>query len=157
MRTLILGKERMERTLARLACELDEHNRGTGDLVLFGIVPQGILVAQALARYISEIAGRRVDPIPLDLRAESGEAVEVSGKQVVVVDDVLHTGRTAHRGVDAVCKMGEPARIQLMVLIDRGHREMPLQPDYVGRRIQTKYRERVQVDAGEGLSVYLEE
>ena len=147
----------MERTLARLACELDEHNRGTGDLVLFGIVPQGILVARALARYISEIAGRRVDPIPLDLRADSGEAVEVSGKQVVVVDDVLHTGRTAHRGVDAVCKMGEPARIQLMVLIDRGHREMAPSAGLCWKKNTNQVPRAGTRRCGRGLSVYLEE
>ncbi len=157
MHTLILGKERIERTLARLACEVDERNQGTEGLVLFGVVPKGILVAQALARHISEIAGRSVVPVPLDLEDPSQKPEDVTGRVVVIVDDVLYTGRTAHRAVAAVCEMGSPARIQLMVLIDRGHREMPLQPDYVGRKLQTKYRERVDVDAEEGLSVYLTE
>lgn len=157
MHTLILGKERIERTLARLACEVDERNQGTEGLILFGVVPKGILVAQALARHISEIAGRSVIPVPLDLEDPDQKAEDVSGKVVVIVDDVLYTGRTAHRAVAAVCEMGSPARIQLMVLIDRGHREMPLQPDYVGRKLQTKYRERVDVDAEKGLSVYLTE
>lgn len=157
MRTLILGAQRIERTLARLACEVDERNQGMEDLVLFGIVPKGILVAQALARHISEIAGRSVIPIPLDLADSDREKEDVSEKQVVIVDDVLYTGRTAHRAVTAVCEMGTPARIQLMTLIDRGHREMPLRPDYVGRKLQTKYRERVEVDTSENLSVYLTE
>lgn len=157
MHTLILGKERIERTLARLACEVDERNQGTEGLILFGVVPKGILVAQALARHISEIAGRSVVPVPLDLEDPGQKPEDVSGKVVVIVDDVLYTGRTAHRAVAAVCEMGSPARIQLMVLIDRGHREMPLQPDYVGRKLQTKYRERVDVDAEKGLSVYLTE
>ncbi len=157
MHTLILGKERIERTLARLACEVDERNQGTEGLILFGVVPKGILVAQALARHISEIAGRSVVPVPLDLEDPSQKPEDVTGKVVVIVDDVLYTGRTAHRAVAAVCEMGSPARIQLMVLIDRGHREVPLQPDYVGRKLQTKYRERVDVDAEKGLSVYLTE
>ena len=157
MRTLILGKERIERTLARLACEVDERNQGTEGLILFGVAPKGILVAQALARHISEIAGRSVVPVPLDLKDPSEKPEDVTGKVAVIVDDVLYTGRTAHRAVAAVCEMGSPVRIQLMVLIDRGHREMPLQPDYVGRKLQTKYRERVDVDAEEGLSVYLTE
>lgn len=157
MRTLILGKRRIERTLARLACEVDERNQGTEDLILFGIVPQGIFVAQALAEYISEIAGRQVVPIRLNLDNSERAAADVSGKQVLIVDDVLYTGRTAHRAVASVCRMGAPARIQLMVLIDRGHREMPLQPDYVGRKLQTKYRERVDVDVENGLVVYLTE
>ena len=157
MRTLILGKRRIERTLARLACEVDERNQGTEDLILFGIVPQGIFVAQALAEYISEIAGRQVVPIRLNLDNSERAAADVSGKQVLIVDDVLYTSRTAHRAVASVCRMGAPARIQLMVLIDRGHREMPLQPDYVGRKLQTKYRERVDVDVENGLVVYLTE
>ena len=157
MHTLILGKQRIERTLARLACEVDERNQGTEGLVLFGILPKGILVAQALAAHISEIAGRNVVPVPLDLENSGQNSKDVCGKVVVIVDDVLYTGRTAHRAVAAVCEMGNPARIQLMVLIDRGHREMPLQPDYVGRKLQTKYGERVEVDAAKGLSVYLTE
>ncbi len=157
MDTLILSKERIERTLARLACEVDERNQGTQGLILFGLEPKGLLVAQALARYISEIAGRIVVPVPLDLENPSQKPEDVSGKVVVIVDDVLYTGRTAHKAVTTVCEMGAPARIQLMVLIDRGHREMPLQPDYVGRKLQTKYRERVDVNAEKGLSVYLTE
>ncbi len=157
MDTLILGKERIERTLARLACEVDERNQGTQGLILFGIKPKGLLVAQALARHISEIAGRIVIPVPLDLEILDPKPEDVSGKVVVIVDDILYTGRTAHKAVTMVCKMGFPARIQLMVLIDRGHREMPLQPDYVGRKLQTKYRERVDVKAEKGLSVYLTE
>ncbi len=157
MRTLILGSQRIERTLARLACEVDERNQGTSSLVLFGIVPQGIRVAQALARHISEASGRTVVPIPLDLKDPSRTTEDVTDKLVVIVDDVLYTGRTAHRAVTAVCEMGSPARVQLMVLIDRGHRELPLRPDYIGRRLQTKHREQVEVDVNEGLSVYIAE
>ncbi|MCY4159848.1 MAG: phosphoribosyltransferase family protein [Bacteroidetes bacterium] len=155
MRTLILGAQRIERTLARLACEVDERNQGTDDLVLFGVIPKGILVAHALSRHISEIAQRIVTPVPLNLQSSDHKIEDVSGKQVLIVDDVLYTGRTAHQAVAAVSEMGAPARIQLMVLIDRGHRELPLRPDYLGRKLQTKYRERVEVDAEEGLSVYL--
>ncbi len=157
MRTLILDSQRIERTLARLACEVDERNQGTEGLVLFGILPQGIHVAQALARHISKVAGRTVTPVPLNLEGSIQREENVSGKVAVIVDDVLYTGRTAHRAVTAVSEMGSPNQIQLMVLIDRGHREMPLHPDYVGRKLQTKHRERVEVSAEEGLSVYLTE
>ena len=104
MRTLILGTQRIDRTLARLACEVDERNQGTEDLVLFGMVPKGIRVAERLARHISETAGRKVIPVPLDLSATRRNAEEVSGKVVVIVDDVLHTGRTAHRAVPQYAK-----------------------------------------------------
>jgi len=157
MRTLIFGAQRMKRILARLACEVDERNQGTQDLILFGIVPKGIHVAQALAYHLSEIAQRTVLPVPLDINNHSENKEDVEGKVVVIVDDVLYTGRTALHAVTAVCEMGSPASIQLMTLIDRGHREFPLYPDYVGRRIQTKYRERIEVDPAEDLSVYLTE
>ncbi len=157
MRTLILEPQRIERIIARLACEVDEQNQGTKDLVLFGIVPKGIHVAQALAHHVSEINQRNVQPIPLDLNDLKENKENVTDKVVLIVDDVLYTGRTALRAVLAVCEMGSPASIQLMTLIDRGHREFPLYPDYVGRKIQTKYRERIEVNAAEDLSVYLAE
>ncbi|MCY3999367.1 MAG: bifunctional pyr operon transcriptional regulator/uracil phosphoribosyltransferase PyrR [Bacteroidetes bacterium] len=157
MRTLIIGSQRIQRTLARLACEVDERNQGTEDLILFGIVPKGIVVANALAHHLSEIAERAVTPVTLDLDHLEQINEDVSGKHVVIVDDVLYTGRTAHRAVSAILELGSPARIQLMTLIDRGHRELPLRPDYVGRKLQTKYRERVEVNAAGDLSVYLTE
>lgn len=161
MRTLIWPSERIERSLARLACEVDERNRGTEDLVLFGIIPKGIVVAEALARHISRIANREFQTIPLyislpDARDHRPD-VSVTDKHVVLVDDVLYTGRTARSALDVISQLGSPASIQLVVLIDRGHRQMPLQPDYVGRKLQTKYRERVEVDIEQGLSVYLVE
>lgn len=161
MRTLIWPPERIERSLARLACEVDERNRGTDDLVLFGIVPNGIVVARALAKHISQIAKREFQTIALNPRAaDSGEGlseIDVTDKHVVLVDDVLYTGRTARSALDVISRLGSPASIQLVVLIDRGHRQMPLQPDYVGRKLQTKYRERVDVDIKRGLAVYLVE
>ncbi|MCY4171544.1 MAG: phosphoribosyltransferase family protein [Bacteroidetes bacterium] len=157
MHTLIFGAQRIERIIARLACEVDERNQGTKDLILFGILPKGIHVAQALAHHISEIAQRTVQPIALDLDYPKKINEDVEGKVVVIADDVLYTGRTALDAVTAVCEMGSPASIQLMTLIDRGHRKFPLNPDYVGRKIQTKHRERVEVNISEDLSVYLTE
>lgn len=161
MRTLILSPERIERSLARLACEVDERNRGTDDVVLFGIVPKGIVVAQALARHIGLLARRAFKPLALDVRGDTSRvdaaSIDVTGKQVILVDDVLYTGRTARAALDAISRFGEPASVQFVVLIDRGHREMPLQPDYVGRKLQTKYRERVDVDVEGDLAVYLVE
>ena len=158
-RTIILSPERTRRTLLRLACEVVERNRGVDRLVILGIRDRGVLVAERLAAEIAEIAGA---PIPLfgldvsgfrdDLPDDAerrvpavADDVDVTDRDVLLVDDVLFTGRTARAALDAVVQLGRPRTIQFVALVDRGHREYPIQPDYVGRLIQTKHRERVEV------------
>ena len=168
-RTTLLSPERVRRTLTRLAYEIVERNRGSETLEVFGIRRRGVALAETLARIVGEIEHRRVpvhaldvtpfrddlperpEPEPLDPRPD------VEGRNVVIVDDVLFTGRTARAAIDAVLSYGRPASIQLAVLIDRGHREYPIQPDYVGRVIPTKHRERVTVEVNDDVTVYLEE
>jgi pyrimidine operon attenuation protein/uracil phosphoribosyltransferase len=168
-RTALLSPERVRRTLTRLAYEVVERNRGSETLEVFGIRTRGVALAETLARIIGEAGGRDVpvyaldvtpfrddlpnapDPKPLDPQPE------VAGRDVVLVDDVLFTGRTARAAIDAVLAYGRPASIQLAVLIDRGHREYPIQPDFVGRVIPTKHRERVTVEVNDDVAVYLEE
>ena len=157
VRTLILSPKRIQRALSRLACEVDERNRGTSDLVLLGIEPNGMVVARALAEHVSALAGRTIVPMSLGIKGDTYETYDVTGRHVLFVDDVLYTGRTAHRALNAVCQMGPPASVQFVALIDRGHRELPLQPDYVGLRLQTKYTERIHVDTAADLAVYLVE
>jgi len=168
MRTLILSEERTQRILSRLAHEVVERNRGAENVIIFGILRRGATVARALAREIGQVetatpSAHDLDVTPFrDDRDRSapppslpGDAPDVTDRDVILVDDVLFTGRTARAALDAIVQYGRPRSIQLAVLIDRGHREYPIQPDYVGRVIPTKHKERVAVEAGTGLSVYI--
>jgi pyrimidine operon attenuation protein/uracil phosphoribosyltransferase len=168
-RTAILSPERVRRTLTRLAYEIVERNRGGATLEVFGIRKRGVALAETLAGIIGETDGRTIPVHPLDVtpfRDDRPDAPKptvpdpppnVEGRNVVLVDDVLFTGRTARAAIDAILHYGRPASIQLAVLIDRGHREYPIQPDFVGRVIPTKHRERVTVEVGDDVAVYLEE
>ncbi len=168
-RTVLLSPERVRRTLTRLAYEIVERNRGSESLEVFGIRRRGVALAETLAQIIGETEGRTIPVHPLDVtpfRDDLPDVPEpdpltprptVEGRNVVLVDDVLFTGRTARAAIDAVLYYGRPASIQLAVLIDRGHREYPIQPDFVGRVVPTKHRERVAVEVGDDVAVYLEE
>lgn len=168
--TLIISPERVRRTMSRLAYEVIERNRGTENLELVGIRQRGPAVARALAAHIGSIDGRRfrvheLDVTPYRDDRDPEEEIEDSSdvdrdmtdRDVILTDDVLFTGRTARAALDAIIHYGRPRSIQLVALIDRGHREYPIQPDYVGRLIQTKHRERVVVNVDEGFAVYVEE
>lgn len=164
-RTQILPPARVRRMVTRLAYEVRERNRGADSLLLFGLKTRGRALASMLAEALEEVEGHPVPVHSLDLTGfrDDSDAVplpldgpDASGRDVVIVDDVLFTGRTARAALDAVVSHGRPRSIQLAVLVDRGHREVPVQPDFVGRRIPTKHRERVVVDIDEP-AVYLEE
>ncbi len=160
---------KVSRTFSRLASEVIERNRGVDDLRILGIESNGVIVAQKLAAEITAISGRTVTASGLDVsdfRDDRGPIAEatrgergasVSGLNVLLVDDVLQSGRTARAALDAIVQLGRPRSIQFLVLIDRGHREYPIQPDYVGRLLQTKHRERVQVSGADGFEVWLED
>jgi pyrimidine operon attenuation protein/uracil phosphoribosyltransferase len=168
-RTLLMPPSRVRRTLRRIAAEVVERNRGGERLLVFGVRRRGLALAERLAEALEEVAGRPFPVHPLDVapfRDDRPEGVpppasppgpEVEAHDVLIVDDVLFTGRTARAAIDAVLPLGRPRTIQLAVLVDRGHREVPIQPDYVGRVIPTKYGERVVVEVEEAPEVYLEE
>lgn len=169
-RNLIMAPARARRMLTRLAYEIVERNRGAQNLELVGIRRRGAEVARALANEIGAIENRdllvheldvapyRDDRDPAESIADASEMhSSVTDRDVVLIDDVLFTGRTARAALDGLVQYGRPRSIQLVVLVDRGHREYPIQPDYVGRFIQTKHKERVVVDADEGFSIYIEE
>ncbi len=168
MRTLIVAPERAERMLCRLAYEVVERNRGTEDIVLLGILNSGLPVANAIARHMGTVKGGAFPVIPLDTRPFRDDCPDVeevpasgipdlTGKRVILIDDVLFTGRTARAALDAVMHFGRPSCVQLLVLVDRGHREVPIQADYTGRILPTKHRERVNVDTGGDYSVFVVE
>jgi pyrimidine operon attenuation protein / uracil phosphoribosyltransferase len=169
-RTLILSAARVRRTINRMAYEVVERNRGAETLEIVGIRSRGAALAEVLAKQISGIESRSFDVSRLDVAAyrddrdpsaslqdRSAVQADVTDRNVILVDDVLFTGRTARAALDAIVHYGRPRTIQLAVLVDRGHREYPIQPDYVGRALQTKHRERVVVSVDEGLAIYIEE
>lgn len=156
----IMDREAIRRALFRIAHEAIERNQGVDDLVLVGIRRRGVPLARRLQEIIREIEGRTVplgilditlyrDDLssrldqPLVLRTEVPFAVE--GQKVVLVDDVLYTGRTVRAALDALMDLGRPQAIQLAVLIDRGHRELPIRADYVGKNVPTSRREIIEV------------
>lgn len=167
-RTTLLGPERVRRTLTRLAYEVVERNRGTDTLIVFGLRRRGLALAHRLAETLSDVAGAPIPVHALDVssfrddRPEKGTAPlpdgapDATDRDVLIVDDVLFTGRTARAALDAVLQHGRPRTIQLAVLIDRGHREVPVHPDFVGRVIPTKAAERIVVDT-DTPSVYLDD
>ena len=158
--TRLLEATEIRRAVTRIAHEILERNKGAADLVLVGIAARGDDLARRLAAEIDRIEGTRLRVGVLDItfyrddigmRAEAPEVREtripfdVTGKTVVLVDDVLFTGRTIRAAMDALVDFGRPRAIQLAVLVDRGHRELPIRADYVGRNIPTSRNQSVQV------------
>jgi pyrimidine operon attenuation protein / uracil phosphoribosyltransferase len=158
--TRLLQEGEIRRAVTRIAHEILERNKGAGDLVLAGIAARGDDLARRLAGEIARIEGAKIPVGVLDitfyrddigLRAEAPEVQEtripfdVTGKTVVVVDDVLYTGRTIRAAMDALMDFGRPRAIQLAVLVDRGHRELPIRADFVGKNVPTRNSELVRV------------
>lgn len=156
----VLDAQGIERALTRIAHEILERGGGTDGLALVGIRTRGVSLARRIGQRIEAIEGVKVPVGALDitlyrddlsLKAEAPTLREtdipfpVAGKTVVLVDDVLYTGRTIRAALDAIIDLGRPRMIQLAVLIDRGHRELPVRPDYVGKNLPTARREIVQV------------
>jgi pyrimidine operon attenuation protein/uracil phosphoribosyltransferase len=155
----IMSADDIRRAITRIAHEIVEHNRGADELVLIGMRTRGVPLAHRLARAIGAFEGVEVPVGSLDVGlyrddlTERGPSVtihpsdlpEVAGKRVVLVDDVLYTGRTVRAALDALIDYGRPGRIQLAVLVDRGHRELPIRADYVGKNIPTSRSDDVQV------------
>jgi pyrimidine operon attenuation protein/uracil phosphoribosyltransferase len=157
MRTRYMNDQQVLRTLDRLTHEIIERNRGVGNLIVVGIKTTGALLAHRLVKRINRIEKTSIQAIDLDVtpyrddqpfKLTESILPDLTGKDVLLVDDVLFTGRTARAALDAVVRSGRPASIQLLVLVDRGHREYPIQPDFVGRVMPTKHKERVEVDSG---------
>lgn len=159
-RKQILGADDIRRALVRIAHEIDERNGGLREVLLVGIRRRGVPLAERIAAAIADFEGVRVPVGYLDITlyrddlATRGPAPlvrktsiqpDLTGRAVVLVDDVLFTGRTVRAALDALADLGRPARIQLAVLIDRGHRELPIRADFVGKNVPTARSERVEV------------
>ena len=154
---VVMDANAVERSLTRIAHEILEANDGAEHLALVGIVTRGDLLAAELARRIYSIEGVKVPVGRLDITFYRDDFVQylspqvfrteihfpLEGKTVVVVDDVLYTGRTVRAAMDALCDFGRPDRIQLAVLVDRGHRELPIRADFVGKNVPSSHEESV--------------
>jgi pyrimidine operon attenuation protein/uracil phosphoribosyltransferase len=161
---IVMTAEDMRRTIARIAHEIIEHNKSTDHLILVGLHTRGVPLARRLAKSIQSYENTRllVGALDFSLYRDDLDANEaksalqktdipsdITGKSVVLVDDVLHTGRSIRAAMDAVIDLGRPRSIQLAVLVDRGHREMPIRADYVGKNMPSARHEDIQVRLAE--------
>jgi len=156
----LMSASEIERTLVRLAHEIVEKSNGSEDLALVGIKRRGFPLAERLGKLIAGIEKRPVDTGMLDIQLYRDDlspapirpvvtpgaiGFDVNGRDVVLCDDVLYTGRTVRAALDALFNHGRPRRVQLAVLIDRGHRELPIEATYVGKHVPTSHRESIEV------------
>jgi pyrimidine operon attenuation protein / uracil phosphoribosyltransferase len=163
---ILMDSERMSRSLTRIAHEIIERNRGVGDLALVGVRTRGVPIARRLAATLREITGVEVATGALDITLYRDDLMKtavgpqpivrrteipfsIDGRHIVLVDDVLYTGRTIRAALDALIDFGRPSTIQLVVLVDRGHRELPIKADYVGKNVPTSRRETIHVRLAE--------
>ncbi len=170
----LMSSEDMKRALKRMSHQILEGNHGAGNLVFLGIRRRGVPLAERLSSNINAIEGVEVPVGQLDITLyrddlsliseepvvnSSSVPFDITGKTVVLVDDVIYTGRTARAALDATSALGRAARIQLAVLVDRGHRELPIRADYVGKNVPTSGNELIavqveEIDGTEGVKLF---
>jgi len=163
-KAVVMGESEIKRTLVRIAHEIVEKNKGVADLALIGIRTRGVFLAKRLAQEIFKIEKKEIPVGTLDITLYRDDLslvarqplvlkteipFDASQKKIVLIDDVLYTGRTIRAAMDAIMDLGRPSMIQLAVLIDRGHRELPIRADYIGKNIPTSKKEIVKVQLKE--------
>ncbi len=175
-KAIVLDEKAIHRALTRIAHEIIEKNKGIEGCILVGIRTRGIYLAKRLAERIKKIEGTKIPVGELDITLYrddlsrkaadrdplvkgSNIPCDINNKKVILVDDVLYTGRTVRAALDALVDIGRPSAVQLAVLVDRGHRELPIRADYVGKNIPTSSSERIvvellEVDKKEQVSIH---
>jgi pyrimidine operon attenuation protein / uracil phosphoribosyltransferase len=163
-KAIVMTDKDIERAIIRISHEIIEKNKGTDNLVLIGIQRRGVTLAKRISDHLSELGGSKIETGVLDITFYRDDLsllsehpivngtyiyFDITGKTVILVDDVLFTGRTVRAAIDALIDLGRPAMIQLAVLVDRGHRELPIRPDYVGKNIPTSRNEVIKVHVDE--------
>lgn len=174
LKAVILDEKAMKRTLTRISHEIIEKNKGIENIILMGIKRRGVPIANRIANIIESIEGKKVTVASVDITLFRDDLmsldkqtsikvnnieIDVKDKTVILVDDVLYTGRTVRAAIEAIINSGRPGMIQLAVLIDRGHRELPIRADYVGKNVPTAKTEMVSVevselDGNDAVSIY---
>jgi pyrimidine operon attenuation protein/uracil phosphoribosyltransferase len=163
MRELI-DASKLERTVRRISHEIIERNNDLNNVVLLGVLKNGVPLAKMIKENIEKFENTKVETYELDIsgyrddwRAEDFSKLDVNlaSKTVIIVDDVLYTGRTVRASMDAIIDLGRPNKIQLAVLIDRGHRELPIRADYVGKSVPTSSEEKIRVQFEGNIGVFI--
>ncbi|MBU5437879.1 bifunctional pyr operon transcriptional regulator/uracil phosphoribosyltransferase PyrR [Tissierella sp. MSJ-40] len=164
LKAIVMDDIKISRSIIRISHEILERNKDTENIVLVGIKRRGVPIAERIAENIKKFEGIDISVCSLDISLyrddlselsdgpliKDGEiGINVEGKEIILVDDVIYTGRTVRAAIEAIFDNGRPSRIQLAVLIDRGHREIPIRPDYVGKNIPTSISETVSVELAE--------
>lgn len=164
LKATLMDEASIKRSLVRIAHEIIEKNSGTKDVCLVGIKRRGVPLAKEICLNIEKIEDTALPVGELDIKfyrddlspehvlpqvSETKIDFDVNGKKIILVDDVLFTGRTARAAIEAIFKLGRPAEIQLAILIDRGHRELPIRPDFVGKNVPTSLSEVIKVNIPE--------
>lgn len=154
MKKTVLNQQEIARALTRISYEILERHKGVDNMVLVGIKTRGVYLAQRIQSAFEKMEGH-VDVVELDIKGYRDDykghtpvlmdGVDLTGKQVVLVDDVLFTGRSIRAALDAIMDYGRPEKVSLAILVDRGHRELPIRPDYIGKNIPTSQNEIVKV------------
>ncbi len=168
---MIMDEKAMQRAIARISYEIIEHNKGAEELCIVGILSRGVTIGKRIADKLSELEKVDVPFGQLDITPYRDDAggkgsedrtdipFDVRDRNVVIVDDVIFTGRSSRAALEAIIKRGRPRSVQLAVLVDRGHRELPIRPDYVGKNLPTSHSEVVKVsvteiDGSDGVAIF---
>ena len=164
-KAIIKDENAIKRAIARISYEIVERNKGIDDISIIGIMSRGVHIANRIADKLNELEGRRPEVGTLDITSYRDDEKHISGsdntniqfsvknKKVILVDDVIYTGRSSRAAIDAVMSRGRPQSIQLAVLVDRGHRELPMRADYIGKNVPTSREEAVKVMMTEADSI----
>lgn len=155
---VILDEKSMDRIIARISYEIIERNKGIDDICIIGLFSRGVEIANKIAEKISQVEGKNVPVGWLDITnfrddvkkednycSKTQIPFDINEKKVIIVDDVIFTGRSVRSAIDAIMDRGRPKLIQLAVLVDRGHRELPIRPDFIGKNLPTSKTEKVKV------------
>ena len=174
LKSVLLDEKAIGRTLTRVAHEIIEKNKGVENIIIVGIKRRGVPIAQRISILIEQFEGIKLQVGSVDITLyrddltslnqqpvlnNSDLGIDVRGKKIILVDDVLYTGRTARAAIDAIIAKGRPQMIQLAVLVDRGHRELPIRADYVGKNIPTSGKEMIsvellEIDGSDSVCIY---